>query len=191
MPAWPTTRVTLLDRIRDTADHVAWSEFVALYGPLVYAFARKRLARDEDAADVMQEVLCRVVKRSYDRDKGHFHKWLLTLTLNEIRDVTARRRRPAQAVGGTDLQRRLEEHPDEAAVDWEQDHQQRLFERAAECVEANTDPTLWQAFWQTSVEGKNGKEVAQALGMTVSNVYSAKSRILKQIREMVQEFEDA
>jgi RNA polymerase sigma-70 factor (ECF subfamily) len=60
MPQWPATRVTLLDRIRDRQDQGAWAEFVALYGPLLFTFARRRLPQDEDAADVMQEVVSAV-----------------------------------------------------------------------------------------------------------------------------------
>ena len=37
----PPTRGSLLVRIRDPRDGVAWSQFVDLYAPLVYGFARK------------------------------------------------------------------------------------------------------------------------------------------------------
>src|SRR5262249_49359776 len=50
MPHWPETRVTLLQRIGDSRDHEAWEEFVALYGPMIFTFARHRLPQDEDAA---------------------------------------------------------------------------------------------------------------------------------------------
>ena len=53
----PVTRITLLNRIKDGADAVAWREFMALYGPVVYGFARRRGLQDADAADLMQEVL--------------------------------------------------------------------------------------------------------------------------------------
>src|SRR5262249_23481961 len=52
MSAWPATRMTLLDRLRDPADRDAWVEFVSLYGPPLFHFARRRLPQDEDAADV-------------------------------------------------------------------------------------------------------------------------------------------
>ena len=52
MPAWPATRVTLLDRIRNPQDQEAWAEFVGLYGPLVVLFvmgAPRRFRRREAA----------------------------------------------------------------------------------------------------------------------------------------------
>jgi hypothetical protein len=38
----PLTRVTLLTRLKDGRDAEAWREFVHLYGPVVYRFARTR-----------------------------------------------------------------------------------------------------------------------------------------------------
>src|SRR4249920_36454 len=62
----PLTRASLLVKIRDGSNHAAWQEFVNLYGPVVYGFARKRGLQDADAADLMQEVL-RSLARSADR----------------------------------------------------------------------------------------------------------------------------
>src|SRR5438552_502657 len=53
----PATRASLLVRLRDGGDVGAWQEFVHLYAPTIYGFARKRGLQDADAADLMQEVL--------------------------------------------------------------------------------------------------------------------------------------
>jgi DNA-directed RNA polymerase specialized sigma24 family protein len=53
----PLTRMTLLTRIKGKTDAKAWREFVRLYGPVVYGFARKQGLGDAEAADLMQEVL--------------------------------------------------------------------------------------------------------------------------------------
>ena len=47
----PLTRPSLLIRVRDPADADAWRQFLDLYGPLVYRFARKRGLQDADAAE--------------------------------------------------------------------------------------------------------------------------------------------
>src|SRR5215475_2790981 len=52
----PATRASLLVRLRDPHDKDAWGQFVQLYAPVVYGFARKRGLQDADAADLMQEV---------------------------------------------------------------------------------------------------------------------------------------
>ena len=38
----PATRQSLIVKLRDPADSGAWSEFVALYEPLVYRLARRK-----------------------------------------------------------------------------------------------------------------------------------------------------
>ena len=63
----PTTRPSLLVRIRDAGDKEAWRRFVEVYAPLVYGFARRRGLQDADAADVTQDV-CQAVAAAVQRD---------------------------------------------------------------------------------------------------------------------------
>ena len=48
---------------------------------------------------------------------------------------------------------------------WDQEYERRLFDWAAERVRGLTGPSVWQAFWQTAVEGKRPRDVARALGL--------------------------
>src|ERR1017187_1406988 len=92
----PATRASLLVRLRDHQDHAAWSEFVRLYAPVVYRFARGRGLQDADAADLSQEVL-RSVSASvgaFDPRLGLFRSWLFTLAHRRLYDFIQRCRRP-------------------------------------------------------------------------------------------------
>ena len=53
----PPTRPSLLVRMRDAHDQAAWADFVRLYAPAIYRFARRKGLQDADAADLTQEVL--------------------------------------------------------------------------------------------------------------------------------------
>lgn len=53
----PATRLSLLVRLCDARDDGAWSQFVDIYAPLVYGYARKHGLQDADAADLTQDVL--------------------------------------------------------------------------------------------------------------------------------------
>lgn len=44
----PTTGLSLLVRLRDTNNRMAWEQFVGLYVPLVYGFARKKGLHSRD-----------------------------------------------------------------------------------------------------------------------------------------------
>ena len=53
----PATRLSLLVRLCDARDDGAWAQFVEIYAPLVYGYARKHGLQDADAADLTQDVL--------------------------------------------------------------------------------------------------------------------------------------
>src|SRR5204863_215663 len=52
MSDFPATSASLLVRLRDARDTHAWSQFVDVYAPLIYGFARKQGLQDADAADL-------------------------------------------------------------------------------------------------------------------------------------------
>jgi DNA-directed RNA polymerase specialized sigma24 family protein len=61
--------------------------------------------------------------------------------------------------------------------------QKRLVEEAIKSVSARVDARIWQAFWLRAVEQREGAEVAEQLGMMVSNVYVAQHRVGRMLRE--------
>ena len=82
------TSPTLLNRLRDMRDHVGWQHFHELYRPLLLAVARRAGLREEDAFDVVQETIVEVAAAlptfHYDRAKGRFKGWLLTIVRRRI-----------------------------------------------------------------------------------------------------------
>jgi len=191
----PATRVTLLARIKDGQDTVAWREFVQLYGPVIYRFARNRGLQDADAADLMQDVMRSVArnaaKMEYDPKKGTFRGWLYTVTRNKIYNfLNSQRNRPRGTGDSAGWERleatpaRAEDGPDE---DWEREYQRRLSARAMDLVKSEFQESTWQAFWKTAVEARPAGEVGKELGMSPGAVYVAKSRVLARLREEVKQ----
>src|SRR5437867_340080 len=107
----PATRASLLVRIRDPRDGVAWSQFVDLYAPLVYAFARKQGLQDADAADLTQDVLRSVAgavgELVYDPKRGSFRGWLFTVARNKLRNFLAAQKRQVRGSGDTGVNESL------------------------------------------------------------------------------------
>jgi RNA polymerase sigma-70 factor (ECF subfamily) len=193
----PITRPSLLVRIRDARDAQAWQQFVKLYAPLIYGFVRKRGFQDCDAADLTQDVLRAVAgaagRLDYDPKRGSFRGWLFTVVRHKVQNFAASKERQCQATGDPEMQVRLEEtvapEPDEEAL-WEQEYERHLFARAVEQVRGAFQESTWQAFWQTALEGKKAKDVAEALGMSVAAVYMAKSRMLAQLKQRIGQLRD-
>jgi RNA polymerase sigma factor (sigma-70 family) len=192
MAELPSTRPSLLVRIRDLQDQQAWREFVEIYGPVVYGFARKRGLQEADAGDLTQEVLRAVAtvagRLVYDPRKGWFRGWLYTVARNKLHDFLLARRRHGQGTGDSKVQALLEEQPaqQEEAL-WDEEYQQQLFAWAAQRVRLRFENTTWQAFWQVAVEGKSPKGAAAALGLTLAAVYMAKSRVLAALRKEIEQ----
>src|SRR5258707_2128365 len=84
----PPTRASLLLRLRDPQDEAAWRQFIDLYAPLVYGYARKQGLQDADAADLSQEVLGAVAggvgRLEYDPQRGAFRNWLFTVVPRKL-----------------------------------------------------------------------------------------------------------
>ena len=188
----PLTRASLLVQIRDGANHGAWQEFMKLYGPVVYGFARKRGLQDADAADLMQDVMRSVSssigRLDYDRNQGTFRGWLFTITRNKVFNFLSARRIRPQGSGDTSTNQLLHAHADtnEGADTWELEYQRQLALHAMERVRNEFQENTWQAFWQTAVEGAAVAEVAIKVGMSPGAIYVAKSRVLARLKEEVE-----
>lgn len=187
------TRASLLVQIRDGTNQHAWHEFMQLYGPLVYSFARKRGLQDADAADMMQDVMRSVAsaigRLDYDRRQGSFRGWLFTITRNKIFNFLSSRRNKAQGSGDSAMHQVLQSHPEaeDGVADWEVEYQRRLASLAMERVKSEFQENTWQAFWLTAVDGIPAGDAAQQLGMSPGAVYVAKSRVLARLKHEVEQ----
>src|SRR5689334_9701402 len=163
----PETRLSLLVQIRDGKNQLAWQEFVKLYGPVVYGFARKRGLQDADAADLMQDVLrsvsAAIGRLDYDRSQGTFRGWLFTITRNKIFNFFEARRIRPQGSGDTTTNRMLASHPeaDDSAEAWEMEYQRRVAAIAMERVKSEFHANTWQAFQLTAVDGVSAADASK------------------------------
>src|ERR1051325_6157256 len=118
MALTPTTRASLLFRLRDSQDHEAWVEFVSLYEPVAYRLLRGHGLQDADAREVMQELFL-AVSRNIDRwaplkEHGAFRSWLRQVARNLFIKWLKHRERLVAVTGNCDLQSMLEMLPADA-----------------------------------------------------------------------------
>jgi len=194
----PSTRASLLIRLRDPRDHAAWVEFVNIYEPATYRLLRRHGLQDADAAEIMQELFI-AVSRTVERwdpsvERGSFRGWLRRVARNLVINWLKQRDRRPRGAGGSDMLSLLRDLPDDqcpesAAFDTEL--QRALFHRAGEIVRGNVQTTTWQAFWETSVVGTTQSETAKKLGITIGAVRIAKCRVLAQLKAAVAKLEEA
>ena len=133
---------------------------------------------------------------AYDPDpaRGSFRGWLSRIAGNLIINLLIAQKRHPRGTGETDVLRLMEEQPDpngEESALFEQEYRRSLLAWAAERVRPAFSELAWQAFWQTGVEGKSPKVVAQALGMSLGTVYQYKSRVVARIRREIEQVDES
>jgi RNA polymerase sigma factor (sigma-70 family) len=193
----PATRRSLIVRLQGSGDQEAWHEFVTLYEPLVYRLARRKGLQDADAHDLCQDVF-RAVSRAiavWDPDpaRGSFRGWLSQIARNLLINFLTRRPNQLRGSGTTSVQDLLEAQPapdPSATAIFEDEYRKVLFQWAAGEVRGAFATTTWAAFWQTAIEGRAAKEVAEELQISVGAVYIARSRVIAAIKKRIEERSD-
>lgn len=179
----------MLSRLQACSDQESWRQWLEVYEPLIRNWLRQFAERGADHEDVVQEVLAVVVRKlpEFQRREqvGSFRSWLRTITRNCLRVQWRGRHGNPLAVGGTDFLDRLNqlEDPDSGlSRRWDEEHDQHVVQHLLTWVRPHFEPSTWEAFRRTAIEGKSPDEVAAELGMTVNAVFIAKSRVLSRLR---------
>jgi RNA polymerase sigma-70 factor (ECF subfamily) len=190
MLAPTTTHVSLLARLSDMADEAAWREFSERYGEMISTVGRRWGLQPADCDDLVQEVLLALSKAmqgfEYRPEKGKFRAYLKTITLHAVgrilrqKGLTARR-------GDTETASNAAGHSAPNDHAWDEEWRANHVRRAMQVIEVEFSGAQLRAFQRHAVDGSEAQAVAEALKLTVNQVYQAKSRILKRLTELVQE----
>jgi RNA polymerase sigma-70 factor, ECF subfamily len=193
MREFPETRNSLLARMQGPRDEEAWTEFVAIYRPVVYRLARQRGLQDAGAEDLAQRVGISVRRAigNWDADpaRGRFRSWLARIAQNAIINALTRRP-PDAAAGGTATYNLLEEQPapdHRTQTCFQREHRRSLFRRAAQRIRPEFGDGTWEAFWLTTVDGASVEEAGRMLKKTVGAVYAARSRVMRRLKAEIEQ----
>src|SRR4051812_2045731 len=115
-----STPRSLLGRAR-AGEPEAWSRLVGLYAPLVYHWCRGWGLREQDAADVIQDVFQAIAAHLAEFQAGRpgdtFRGWVRTIARNKVNDHYRRQAREPGGAGGSEAQWRLAQLPDDRDAD--------------------------------------------------------------------------
>ncbi|RIK66526.1 MAG: hypothetical protein DCC65_09210 [Planctomycetota bacterium] len=179
-----TTRVSLLLRIKDKRDNVAWAEFDHIYRPLLYRFATARGLDHAAAEDVVQVCMAAIHEHiagfEYDPRKGRFKGWLRTMVNNRIRNYHRdRHERPAESQvfkAAESKDATPEELFDQIWMDEHLKHALRL-------VQQEVEEHTFRAFVMYVMEERPVEEICGTLGVDPNLVHKSKYRITKRLAE--------
>ena len=128
------TSATLLERLNDRSDSVAWRRLVDLYSPLINTWLLRHGVSPEDAEDLTQEVLGIVVREvsrfRHNGRAGASCTWLRTITINCLRQsLRSRRVAIPGKTGSPDITAMLDQLEDPASNvsrRWDREHDQHV-----------------------------------------------------------------
>lgn len=184
------TRGTLLERLRDGSDRMAWEEFFARYGTLVHGFARRRGCSDGTAEDIVQDVMLKVFQRKdlfrYEPERGRFRDWLGALARSAVAE---RRRRPSERIraAGGDPPAGIPEPeapPDDPDAAWDASFEDALLLVLLDVVRREMSPRAYLAFELYALHDLPGEKVAEHTGLSRNGVYRAHRRALRRLVEL-------
>ena len=196
------TRRSLVDRLGNWDDHSRWQEFFETYWKLIYSVARKAGLSDAEAQDVVQETLITVAKNvgklGYDPAVGSFKGWLLNITRWRIADQF-RKRMPGnnQTACLSDDRRTvtIERVADSNALDldelWECEWQENLLATAMTRLKKKIAPKHFQIFDCSVRKEWPAQKIADALGVSVGQVYLVRHRVASLLKKEIKALQRA
>ena len=187
----PETRPSLIVQLRTAGNEAAWFEFVELFEPFLQRLVERRGVPPAHVADVTQQVLASIARciEQWEDDgrDASLRRWISRVARNVVIRYMSRERRHAGGLGGSDAMDLLSELPGNETIHLANQYEHELVVWAAEQVRGEFIDTSWKAFWATMIEGRDVASVAEELSVTRGSIYMSRGRILKRIREKVDE----
>lgn len=183
------TSLSLLARTQGTESREAWQRLVELYSPLLRAWLLKLDVESTDADDLTQEVLLTVSRElstfEHPGHAGAFRSWLRTILVHRLLHFRRSQRSRPGARGGSTWAEQLDQLADDASdlsQLWNQEHDRHVMARLLEEIRTRVEERTWEAFRRQVLDGQRADQVAADLGMSLSSVYVARSRLLSALR---------
>lgn len=184
------TTTLLLEQLKEDGNQAAWRQFDERFRGVVLGAARKIGLDESDAADVAQETMLQSLRDykagRYDRSRGRLSSWIIAIAHHRITDLLRRKERGAIAAGDTTLR----EMPavEDVTNAWREALQASVFRSAWEAIqsESHLSPVNLRAFELAVIRSVPPEAVASECGISVDQVYVAKSRVSTKLKEIVE-----
>ena len=209
------TRQSLLSRLKDWDDQESWRDFFDTYWRLIYGLAVKSGLTNTEAQDAVQETLLAVAKEmpdfKYDPARGSFKGWLLEITRRRIANQVRRRLKHRHAAAGplvgkvtqppsgersapdqrrtATVERVPDPNSDEMERLWDQEWRTNLLEASIVRVKKRVNARQYQMFNLYVMLEWPMNQVKRTLGVSAAQVYMAKMRISRLIKNEVRTLE--
>jgi RNA polymerase sigma factor (sigma-70 family) len=185
------TSDSLLSRLRTDNAHEAWQVFFDAYWGAILRYGQKVGLNQDQAEEVLQDTMVALIRVlpefAYDRRKGRFRNFLLTIVHRRAMCVLERSSRQRSLVWTDALEEKLSclsgenDGPDhEALLRW----RDSLLEEALRRL--RDDPRLGEntfgVFEAYVIQRQPVEEVARKFGVSENAVYQVRNRLLRRLK---------
>jgi RNA polymerase sigma factor (sigma-70 family) len=182
------TTTTLLNRLHDPSNQLAWQELDARCRPIMLGVARRIGLSHEEAEDAVQATMVNFLRAyregRYLRQRGRLSAFLITILRSRAIDARRRAARHGAPAAPAEAIEQISEQ--DVGRIWMSERQEQLLRHGLhELREAGADERMLSAFELFGVRGAPIGEVTQRLGMSREEVYNAKYRITRRLQPIV------
>lgn len=173
-------------------DDISWAVFEENYRPLILLRAKDRGLKHEEQEELLADVLLSLFKGKdsfvYNPEKGKFRSYLRTICDRASFKIIKKRSEDVSLNTSDDIEfvsanNDLEQH-------WEDAWRQKVLSEAMELVKPEVSEKTLTIFELFVLEGYSAKQVSKILGVTEENVYVAKHRVFKRLKQIIKKLED-
>lgn len=189
------TRITLLHKMQNQYDEVAWREFVSTYQNYIYAIIRGMNINSSDIGDLVQQVFIKLWKKIPEidlRKMVRFRSYLAVTTKNCVYDYLRKEMRKGSGRTveySTDIETlemmSVPEVNRIANEEWNHYISALAFEKIAPLF----SKTAIEVFKQY-LEGKDIRETAEELKIGLSTAYRLRGRVKESLRSEIESLND-
>ncbi len=182
-----STNKSLLSKIAQ-GDEIGWEEFYRTYAPLIWIRGGDRNLTPSERQDLIQDVMVSMFSNAgrfkYDRSKGRFRDYIRRIIDRRAVDIIRRRDKAQSAGDDMDI---LAENPASGESDdrWLDEWREHLLNQALVELRAEVEPVTYQMFELYAVKGWDADRVCRFLKVGKSSIYTAKSRAVAKLKEII------
>jgi len=180
----------MLNALRDESRPEGWETFASRYWPVLAGWGMKLGLSEADAADAAQWTLMEFLKEfragRYERGRGRLSAFVIGIARHRILALRRDARRPIDR--DTTQPGEL---PDDATLTslWDQERRRVILDQAIAELRGSPrmSPATFTAFELVAIRGLPAEAASRQTGLSVNEVYVAKSRCTRRLREIVDE----
>ena len=200
-----TTRKSLLNKVRN-GDEVSWQEFYDAYKPLILLCGSDCGLTYDENAELVQQVMCEIFQKDivgkYDPDnipehlvfkdtpaQGRFRHYLRKIIRYQAIKIYNKRHH-AESIDDENSPVNAIPTEDQWEKVWDNEWYKHLLNMALAELKGRVQPDTFVAFEMYAIQNRCVEEVAKFLNLSVSSVYTAKSRCITALKEIIKELEE-